>query len=356
MKGKTLTHAESDRLLPVEEWKMFQLRPAARFERQDCLIDGKTPLPEGKPVECGFLDLVETYDIVAPDAVVRAALEHPGTEQNFAADGLDAVVRNEIVYRFLPRGACTIRHRAKALRTFKLGYMGFIQSNRLYETPGEEDKKQNWYYIPKTLPFEKAGEAYDFQNIQSYPRRLPCALNFNEREKNLSDPENLPERFLQLIGTKDGERPRFRVGYALGYSLVEGMTRPEIRAKNCENATRLYTSSKSYPHAVDRKMGMISKGTEFDVLAYRQYFNPAAYKNATSVYWHPQGRRILFYADYHRPVKEDVIPLPKELQGKGITVIEKTPSLTIHSKERGPFEGLCLSVDDNYGYVVLALE
>ena len=118
--------------LNFEKVRMVQLRPACRIQRQDYLADGNTPLVDGKPVSCTFLDIVEEYNIINPASLLRDALSHLGMERDFTADCLDAVIHNHIVYRFHSNGANVIYYTAKALQEFRLGYMGFIQSAKLY--------------------------------------------------------------------------------------------------------------------------------------------------------------------------------------------------------------------------------
>ena len=118
------------------------------------------------------------------------------------AEHLDAVIRNHIVYRFHPNGANVIYYTAKALQQFRLGYMGFIQSAKLYT--GQYDTHE--YYIPKTRRFTQDDITYDFRSLQDYSFRLPSPLRFMPGNKNIEDAENLPDRFIQFLGRKkDGK-------------------------------------------------------------------------------------------------------------------------------------------------------
>ncbi|MDP6502373.1 MAG: hypothetical protein QF886_02105 [Planctomycetota bacterium] len=58
------------------------------------------------------------------------------------------------------------------------------------------------------------------------------------------------------------------------------------------------------------------------------------------------------HADYHEAVDRDVLNLPAKLAGKKISLVGKTPSLTLHSPETVPADGVVLSVNGDYGYVV----
>lgn len=348
--GPRLTRKKPPAELAVNGVRMAQLHPACRIKLQQYLVDGTTPLAEGKPVCCTRLDVVEQYDIINPASLVADVAAHPGAARDFAGDQLEGVIANRILYRFYPNGACVIEHTARALQDFRLGYMGFIQSAKL--SKGAYGTHE--YYIPKTRPFTQDGIAYDFRSIQDYSFRLPSPLRFSAAVSNIESAANPPDRFIQFLGRKVGGRTVREVGYALGYSLTQGLTRPEQRSRNAAVPLLLYTSSKSYPAAIDSKRGpLVAAGTQFRCVAYRQYFHPAAERAATCVYWHDDGGQTVVYADYHRKVDRDLLTLPPELTGKILTVVEKTPSLTVRGDRKVAPRGIEVSVDGDYGYVVL---
>jgi hypothetical protein len=350
--GDALTRTEGKATLEVAEVAMAQLRPACRIRSQQYLVDGRESLKHDTPVTCNHLDVVEEYDIINPASLLEDIAAHPGEERDFAAEHLDGVIRNHIVYRFHANGATVIYYTAKALQEFRLGYMGFIQSAKL--ATGAYDSHE--YYIPKTIPFRQDDIDYDFRRLQDYSSRLPSPIRFRAPAKNIEDPANLPDRFLQFLGRRDGDKTVRDVGYAIGYSLLTGVTKPEARAKNADSAIMLYTSSKSYPVAVDSKMGpMIPAGTDFYCIAYRHYFHPAAQPNATAVYWHEENDDTVVYADYHKAVNGDVLKLPAEFAGRSLTVVEKTPSVTLHTSGTVPKTGVAVSVRGDYGYIVFRL-
>lgn len=350
IKGQMLKSGDGSKTLDAKDNKMVQLIPACRINKQKYLVNGKTPLEDGRVTHCDWLDIEEDYDIMAPDSLLTAIRNNPGKEMNFSDASLDSIVNNRIVYRFLPMGACTVDHNSTARRNFKLGYMGFVQSAPL-ETGSLSTHE---YYVPKTLPFELKGRKYDFAHFEDFSQKLPGELLFGPKYKNTSDSKNPPDRFIQFLGEKKSGAPERKIGYVIGYSLIEGITRPETRAANCEAFLYLYVSNKTYPHAIDG--GKVEAGKEFHCLAYRQYFDASAYKNATSVYWHKESDSYLLYVDYHKSVENDMIKLPDYLSGKKISIVEKTPSVKLLTDTIVPSKGLSLSVDGAYGYAVLKLD
>ena len=348
--GKTLTRAEPPLTLPVTACLLAQLTPACRIARQDYRLNGTDPVPEGKPLRGRFLDLVEEYDIINPADLLQDLIAHPGQERDFIASHLRGVIRNRITYRFLPYGATLIRHEAEALQEFQLGYMGFVQNAKL--NTGAFARHD--YYVPRVLPFVQDGISYDFQARQDFRGKVPKQLHFGPQAKNIADPAALPDRFIQLLGTATDSDPRYQVGFAVGYSMTQGLTVPAERARNVNNALMIYTSSKSYPTAIDAKMANpIPAGTTFASVSYRQYFSADACPNATCAYWHLEGRDLIAYVDFHRPVEREVLRLPMEAAGKPLTVLDKTDSMTVLDRAVSAAGAVTLSVAGTHGYAVL---
>ncbi len=307
---------------------MTQWTPAIRIARQDYLADGRTPLANATGTTCRAFEIVEEYDILNPAGVLERLIRQRGRAPDLGDPTLPAVIRNRIVYRFFPGGATVVDHRATALQAFHLGYMGFIQSAKL--ATGKFDAHD--YFIPKTRPFTLDGTAYDFTVPRDYRAKPPVPLRFGPAQSNLADSADLPDRFIQLLGRRDGAAVRYEVGYALGYALTEGLTRPAERAAKASSAGSLNTTGKSYPVAIDAKMGNpIPAGTTFHGIAYRQYFDPAAHPLATAVYAHPQGSNLAIYAHAVRPLASDRIALPADLVGQPVRLVERSGSAALLS-------------------------
>lgn len=347
--GDELKNADG-RTLKISSQARAQIIPACRTLQQSCLVDGEKPLPDDEPIVCNFLDIIDDYDIIAPDSLLEKIRKNRGKNVLFNTQELDSVITNYIRYRFQPRGACTIRHQAKLNREIRIGYAGFIQTARL--TKGGYETQE--YHIPKTVPFEYQGGKYDFAGFQDYSQSLKHALIIDRNAKFLADPNDPPDRWIQFLGNGN----KREVGYVVGYSLLEGITRPQERVKNISTTGFLYTSSKTYPYAIDRAMGeTIPAGTEFSCLAYRQYFSPSDLSSkASSSYLHQQGEAYLLYLHYHQPVAEDIIKLPGYLNKKKITVVEKTAAVKLLSKPEVTPEGIRISSEKPRGYIVLKIK
>ncbi|MEI6422457.1 MAG: hypothetical protein WCP55_09580, partial [Lentisphaerota bacterium] len=351
--GSALTNPNG-KVINIQKFGQTQLRPCCRINRQEFLADGKAALVPGQVVECEYLDIVEDYDIINTGSILADIISNPGKEPDFTAKNLDAVINNHIVYRYYPEGATVIYHKAKILQTCGIRSMGFIQQNLLW-TASNPDKSLE-YYIPKTCPFAQDGINYNFRAVQDFSKPR-TAMTFSADAKTVETANNLPDRFIQILGDRENGGIVRKVGFAMGYSLINGITVPSERSKYTSSAGFIYVSTKTYPWAIDKAVGNPTPaGTQYECLAYRQYFNPAAFKNATNVYWHKEGDSYLLYIDYHKSVENDVIKLPDYLTGRKMSIVEKTDSVYMLNAQTVSSEGINLSVNVQYGYAVLKLD
>ncbi|MHC4872959.1 MAG: hypothetical protein ACYTFY_14040 [Planctomycetota bacterium] len=354
-KGDKLTQMAGDKTVAIEGTPQFyQLRPAIRIIEQKFLLNGTDELKDNAETDCSYFDIVDSHEILAPDTLLDVVKLSKGKEIDFADEAVEPYITQHITYRFQPMGACTIMTKFKANREIKLRgkgtgfcYMGFVQTAPLVTS----DDEMLEMYVPKTVPMKAGGKEYDF----SFPVDVNAVENFPTVRFFFSagsaDKNNLPERFIQLAGSK--EKPR-QVGFAIGYSLFEGITRPEIRAKTTLKPGTIYKSRKIYPAAFDTRMTVLPEDKELYCIAYRQYFNPALNKDASALYMHKQEDSLVVYADYHKSVTDNKISLPSEYTGKKISVLEKSPSLTT-AGDTVSEEGISVTVKDK-GYVVLKID
>ncbi len=337
------------RKLKIQKVISFQLYPSCRIKNQQFLLDGKTELENGKAAVGSSLDAIDEYDIIDTRAALEKLKKTPGKEFDFAAADIDAVLNQKITYHFQPMAALTVRNNTVVKNDTWIRSAGFVQAG-IFAPRGTKTLK---YYIPKTKPFEQKGQEFDFLKMQEMIGFRPLRpVNISIRNKNISNINSLPDRIIELAGFTKGAAPNY--GFAMGYSLIEGDTMPEIRARKCKNAFTISRAYKAYPNAIDRKP--CEEDDKINILCYRQYFEPAKNPDATSVYGHYQGDAYVLYADYHKSVENEVIKLPAALTGKNISVVEKTPSFTLLSGEKVPEGGIKVSVKDNYGYAVFKIK
>ena len=359
--------------LAFRESRFAQMFPLNRITDYRILTDGENPLQNKRETQCVFLDLIMTHDIVSPYGVVSWMKEHPGknlspavqdkwtmmlgnTEDLRAAHSeymklpALATIRNR--FRFEAGGGCVINRKivyhVPLSRVNSLDVM-FSWNGTMALKPRQE------FYIPKLKPVILKGVQKtpdlpcDFSAVCRMPRVLNASgmIGIND----FLDPENVPDRFIRIVGTEGRE-----LGIALGYSLFLG-DQVKLRRSSAgfRNLFFFWKTQKMYPYAYELKNA--AAGTALETVAYRQYFNPAKEPDATAFYGHHQGNSLVVYLDFHKTLNGKKVSLPSSAAGKTVTILEKTPSVTLHGGKYVGADGcIMLDVRENYGYIVLKLD
>jgi hypothetical protein len=358
--------------LPFQKSTFTQMYPLNRITDYRLLADGKTPVPEDTDVVCGFVDLVFVHDVISPNAAVRSVMENPGRKPSPEWIGkwqmmmvntpelrkkyadymkLSALVTYSNTFRFEARGANVVYRKA----LFHSKIKGIRDLGVMYGwCGGIADKKDQLFYIPKMKPIRMKGKKKDDPALDAdftagylMPKQTSTSHLFTG--KDLLDPEDVPDRFIRVTGNGKPE-----LGIALGYSLISGNTAKANKGAGRDQFYFFWHTKKMYPFAYSLNESL--PGQTFETICYRQYFNPQLEPDATSFYWHREGNSWLVYLDFHKELKDKLIRLPKHLAGKKIAVVEKTPSLTLHTEKTVPEEGIRLDVAGKHGYLVLKLD
>lgn len=330
--------------------KMQQVYPSNRYRENSYLVNGREPLPDATEVTCDFLDHVVDYEIVMPECRVEMFKNKPGIEHDFLAPELPAMLNVRNVFRYQARGACVVYIKNTVLCDMA-GYncLGVM----MCWSGAIAQKSRTEFYIPKLRPLKAAGrdgtQAFDcdFSSIYAMPDKMP--VHYNIVKKDCLDPEDPPDRFIRLVGNE-----RREIGAALGYSLFEGVTAKSLKAKDRETVYHLWSTKKMYPYCIN--VTHCRKGDTREILAYRQYFDPQREPDATSFYFHKQKDSDVIYLDFHKSLTKKTIVLPDYMAGKKLSVLEKTPSVVLHTGQNVPRAGISLSVSGGYGYLVLKLD
>lgn len=323
---------------------MTQMTPGSRVNSIEFLVNGTAPLPDKTAVSCDCVDMVIDVDAILPDAVVERVKNEPGRTPDFAARELPVLFNLHAAYCFQPAAACVIRAKytvKHAVAGLTVHGLTFGWTNLFHSAKCQE------FYIPKLKPLTIDGVSYDFASIYRMPE--VWKINYTLTRSDCIDPEDPPDRFIRVVG---GERREY--GIALGCSLFAGSTAKANKAADRPNPYFLWHTKKMYP--LFAAIPNAKPGDSKEMILYRQYFDPNREPDATACYCHKQNNSQVVYLDFHKPLKNKSIELSSELTGKRITVLERTPSLTLHTSENVPASGIRLSVDGNYGYLVLKLD
>ena len=351
--------------------QFVQMYPLNRITEFQFLINGKTPLADKTEVQCDFIDHVFTHDVISPLAVIEWFKNNPGRKLKpeftgkwkmaFVTTGkerakyqdymkLDSLATYHNLYRYEPYGASVLYR--KAVYHAKLSRVDSFDI--MFGWSGEIAKKKNEeFYIPKLKPLRIKGYMdapdldCDFSAIYKMPKSM--MVNYVINKKDCLNPQDMPDRFIRITGNKERQ-----LGIAIGYSLFMGCTAKVNKSAERKMAYYLWRSKKMYPYAYTLRN--IEPGKTMETVAYKQYFNPKIEPDSTAFYYHKEGDSYVIYLDFHKKLKNKIIKLPEHFAGKKITAIEQTPSVILHTAKTVPEQGINLSVNDKYGYIVLKLD
>lgn len=357
--------------LPFKASFRCQLYPLNRITKWQLLADGTTDVPEKKEIKCRFVDFVFVHDVVNPYYVVQFVKQMPGKkdvpEWNYKHSmcfvntpelqkkyasymKFPALVTYSNTFRFQPRGA-VVNYR-KALFHAALSRVSNLDVMFMWAGAIGNQKRQ-LFYIPKLKPItvktrtDKKNVTIDLTAGYPLPRKLD--VSYYIPASDALDPKDLPDRFIRVSGDE-----KYRYGIALGYSLFMGCTAKDHTPKERNLVYHIYRSHKMYPFASTPVN--VKPGKKIETVTYRQYFDPQREPDTTSFYCHYQGKSLMVYLDFHKVLKNKEVKLPAAAAGKKITVIEKTPGVTLHTTGIVPASGIRFSNSSGHGYLVLKLD
>lgn len=347
---------------------LTQLRPLNRVTKNEFLVDGKTPLPDDTVVKCDFLDHVFEHDVVAPEELVRfirakagqkivPALtvrtkmfypeDEPGAEDYMKLAPLMAV-KNRL--RYQDCGAM-VNYREC---TYPVSLVGVSQLEVMFGWAGEIAKgRYQMFYIPKTRPAvfpsrSDGNKKYECDFVKGVDISGRPDINGRITVQNAADPANPPDRFIRVTGKS---APQY--GIAVGYSLISGCTALGSRVLPGRGYHLWYTQ-KMYPYAYTLRNNR--PGTKLATVSYKQYFCPTEEPDLTAFYHHRQGDSLMVYVEAHKPLDNKRLALPPETEGMKLSVVEKSPSVTLHAQEKVPADGVRISLKGDCGHIVLKLD
>ena len=330
---------------------------ATRIISRQYLLDGKA-LEVGKIMRGKELAVIEKNGICRFDALVKAKFQHDKVEDFYAV--------YDIGYHFYPDGSCRIDTAITFPQDTCIRSINPVQDHDLL-LPG------GWFYekyIPKMKPIQEkpeysfSGEIkpqvfhrpekkrvpdtnfYDFAKVQDMTAvRKTAAAKASRFEIKVNggyvDPQNQPDRFIEFIGKNvKGKRQRV-IGNVLGIDPEYGIAQKHERAKNTNSFT-LASWHKTYITQFGQNETVFKAGTVLRSVGYRCYFNPANIGEATSLYTitHPDGKKL--YVDFHKPVKDYLLPFAADAEVK---ILERSSGVELNGNK--------ISVSGDYGFAVI---
>ena len=299
------------------------------------LINGKTVLADGEEKYADYVDVVDVYDAYDLSTAVNILMANSGTysaNPDFTSIGADKLFRIELVYRYTGN-TCLINQSFFNYKKVSLSFLPFIQTLAL--TEGN-------LYINKILPLSDGVKNWDFRKGEVWTTAPATLLQLTKA--NWESATNPPDRFVQ---------------YTSSYSFATGFVKDKgYQRENNTSAGWLHTSRKIYPYGVYSGTQTLNPYQSFSLQSFRSYQNKTPYPagRISKVEWLDNGEYYLIL-DWNASVFE-TITLPKEVIGKQITVIEKTPNVSVLSTVATSelVVNVVVDVTNVYGYLVLKIK
>ncbi|MDP9891222.1 hypothetical protein J2W32_000319 [Variovorax boronicumulans] len=344
--GTTLTHisdATHTSDITITATATTQLWPCLQGEAVSVLLDSKTPITADGTYYGTTVDIVDSYTIANPAAVlayVRASAW--GVSQPaFNHASIAADVRRTITYRYAENGSCTIIDGVQVLNPLTIGYFGATQLEALTFTG-----KQLWQYIPRVTPKVGAVKTWNFQAQEDISGSFEQLVMGSG---NWSDANNPPDRMAQIVKTAGVAEH----GVMVGLSPVRSVGVPALRKTLVNEACFISALRKQYPKAVN--IGPLVAGSYYEMVAFRAYWSAAVNPAATACTWYRDGKSVIVVADFHQNVTLSPLKLPQQFVGLDVAVVDKSAAATVHGNGVVTAGGVLVSVTGGYGYVVLKL-
>jgi len=351
--GSTLTHsagATNTGAITVVSSVSTQLWPALQSQTKKIMLDGITEVTADGTYLCTTLDIVNSYTIPNVAAVLTyvRSLVGGATQPSFIDSSIAPDVSRCITYRYAENGSCTIIDSVRNYNQLTLSYFGGTQAEAL-----EYTGKQLWQYIPRMTPIVGTVKTWDFQNQENIGgtfEALTVGLS------KFTDVNNPPDRMAQIVKTAGVSN----FGMMIGFSPVRSVGLPATRKTLISESNFVSATRKQYLKALNGggsafTSNILPVNSVYDIVAYRAYWSAETCPEATSFIWFRDGKSIIVIADFHQNVTCSKLPLPAYFSGLDVTVIDKTPTLTLHGSGVLSSDGLLVSVTSGYGYIVLKL-
>lgn len=282
----------------------------------------------------------ETYDIMDKDSIMAWLIANVGSVTNNTEYGGTSTISITNTIRYTKTGN-TLTNTFKALTNIAAFQdIMFVMGFQLEATTKYPNLKA---YIPKTLSFTQDAVSFDFANIRDVDY-LPLASRIDITPARAIATDIFCDRHIYLL---DG------LGFSMGYLPIQDAdpTVRRIRANN--KAMQLAESGKIYMSAIDDdSKTALTIGDTYSVVAYKQFFTNTTNRTAFYIVDADNGDFYL-YADWHNLPYTDSLNIPISLQGKTITLIEKSSNVSYI--DSGTTIDVTITSAETYGYLILKL-
>lgn len=351
--GPILTPAGPSKATPIiiTGMTLTQLWPALQGQVKAVLLDGRTPIEADGVYSAESLDIVNTYSVPNPVAVVDYVRSKLGgaTQPSFVDASIKSDITRTITYRFAANVSCVVYDSFEAQNDLWMDYVGTVQAGPLAYAG-----KQLWQYIPQTQPIMGSLKTWDFARGEDISGRVEL---LHITRQSWADADIPPNRMMQVV--KHHGFPEFgmMLGYSQGSAKATGGS--PRRSDLVARAGFISPARKQYPIALEARgpnfSGKVAAGESFHIVAFRSFWSSGVAPDSTAFTWYQDGADTIVVADFHKAVSMSRLPLPPSFIGKKVSVVSKSDSLTVEGGGVVTADGLAVSVTGEGGAAVLRL-
>lgn len=311
----------------------WQWRPSFQNHSIEVFVDGKKIPLSGSYGFNHAVSFIEKYEILSKSELVDWVEIH-GASGGLPSD-LDPSYSITNIYTFDIYGQCTIQQDRAFLKPVPVRDFMMLQASQGGMTT---------YYVPKSLPFERAGATVN------YARGVPASLTSDgngtvsftpdvcESEGQLAD---------RLIATNSNGS--FAIGFLPIY-LAEPAVR---RAQITQDAIRVQGgTNKVYFQSIMRGDYVANAGDVYRSVGYRNVFRPG---EKGSHYMVAFDGGLYSFSDWRDFSGLDEITFPASFTGRKLEVLESRGA-TIFSGWVSPNMKVRVDALDDYAYLIVRLE
>ena len=281
---------------------------------------------EDDTVYLSEFSLVETYEILDYKSLIDWSKTNTGKKYIDNLSQIDSVATYSTAYAFKEGGQCLINSSILFKKKTIVGNLGFLQSAALNQAAKR--------YLPDIKPVS----GFDFQSgvdLSTYD----TSINITPQDLKASDyPVN---RYVDMYGD---------YGFTMGYIFDKTSSDSAKRLANTSVFWDLRNTKKSYPIAVNNKVGIANAGDYYAVEGYRRYFlKDQDLTNFTTI---EDSEAYYIYIDAHKKIPFISRRVAANI-GKKIEIL-KSENFSLFS-EYVSAEGLTFAITDDYGTAVLKI-
>lgn len=289
-----------------------QWLPFTKDIKKRYLCDGKEVFSTGV-YKCNELTIIDVHEGYNPSRIKTWEPQMTG----------DALCRLTFTYKFTGL-TCFVSNTLEVFSPIWLNYYGAFQPMGLRK----HGDYAPYILIPKVKPQNAEGKISVDWN---YPQNCAIAnqnwakTHFAVNSSDLLDVNDIPDRIIEYHQKPDTNE--YLIGFAAGYSLLNGLTVNE-RRKCLTGMAFMFSQderNKLYIDAVNYqgKYGSIlPAGFVGNFNFYYSYFNPS--ENEAKVYWYKSGGSYIIYAHCFERNDKMSINLPDRMETLTANVIECT--------------------------------